>query len=296
MSLTHTNTDSVITSQDPVTPPRCYDSVHLLISLERASFFNQDLGLNGWPWARNALERLGEIGFSVVRCLQRFPETTFIQPHRRWSRRWSLPSGAHGFPFKFFLASCTSSDASCLPSPQWQLQFLLWVPLTLACSLQSPMDGSVQQGAFSALCSQGTFFRSVLTFLFIPPTGSSFPWAPGTSHKSFLHLNGPSLDSGFEPIFQLSPHHGLDHKWLRMTQKRLLIPLHNTWGKLLPSIGRKQQRDNSCKPLPLQMLTHTKDKSIETGEEGFTPGPLSSGKSLSYLQSNHTSHWRPGWI
>lgn len=71
------------------------------------------------PEMKNAMERLGEIGFSVVRCLWRFPETTFIQPH--WvaslgsKKKVDFASGAHGFPFKFFLASYTSSDASCLP-------------------------------------------------------------------------------------------------------------------------------------------------------------------------------------
>lgn len=48
MSLIHTNISSVIISQDPVSPPH----LHFLISLERASFFNQNLGLNGWPWAQ----------------------------------------------------------------------------------------------------------------------------------------------------------------------------------------------------------------------------------------------------
>lgn len=52
ISLTHTNINSVITSQDPVTPPHC-DSLCLFISLERAFLLNQNLGLNGWPWARN---------------------------------------------------------------------------------------------------------------------------------------------------------------------------------------------------------------------------------------------------
>lgn len=53
-------------------------------------------------------------------------------------------------------------------SPQEQLQFLLWTRPAFVCSLQPPMDGSVQQGFL--ICSLLTVYllQSVLTFLFHP--------------------------------------------------------------------------------------------------------------------------------
>lgn len=174
MSLTHTNINSVITSQNPVTPPHCYDSLHLFISLERAFLLNQNLGLNGWPWARNE-ECHGKIGRNWF--LNSKVSAAIPRDHIHSATLSSFPRFQEGgFCQWGLMVSHSSSSWHYIPllmphaylSPQEQLHFLLWAPPVSVCSLQPPVDGWVQQGAFSALCSQGTFFRSVLTFLFHP--------------------------------------------------------------------------------------------------------------------------------
>lgn len=178
------------------------------------------------PEMKNATERLGEIGFSIVRCLWRFPETTFIQPHWAASlgskKKVDFASGAHGFPFKFFLASCTSSDASCLPFSTGAVT-LLAVSSSSFCLLSSAPSGWFS----SALCSQGTFFRSVLTFLFHP---SDWFFLPLSTRYFSQILSSSKRSPSWQWLWTHLPTFSSYHKWLRMIQKRLYLYSCTTHG------------------------------------------------------------------
>lgn len=145
MSFIHTNISSVITSQDPVSPPSSLP--HFL----RASIlFQSKLGAQWLAMGsmKNAKETLGEFAFSIVRCLQRFPETTFIQPHWAASlsskQKVNFAQRGSWFPIQvlpgiIYLSWCltptflhSGSYSSCcellqllsaLFSPQWMVQF-----------------------------------------------------------------------------------------------------------------------------------------------------------------------------